>query len=52
MNAVGLMLTFLFTFGVLALVAFSLVRIVTRDPAEATHQRPTVDEGWRASVEF
>lgn len=50
MSVAGLILTFLFTFGVLGLVAFALVRLFTRNPDEVTHQHPTVDEGWRASL--
>jgi hypothetical protein len=48
MSVAGLILTFLFTFGVLAVVAFALVRLFTRGPEDIHHQHPAVDDGWRA----
>ena len=40
--------TFVFTFAVLAVVAFGLIRLFTRHLEEHNPDAPTVDVGWRA----
>jgi len=40
--------TFVFTFAVLGIVAFGLIRLFTRHVDEHNPDAPTVDVGWRA----
>lgn len=41
--------TLAFTFGTLGVVAYGIVRALTRPPVEHHLEPSTVDAGWRAS---
>jgi hypothetical protein len=49
MTTLWTIVTFAFTFGTLGVVAYAIVRSLTRHSNEDHAEPPTVDAGWRAS---